>query len=145
MPASRAYDYAVIRVVPDVARGEFINAGVILFCRPARFLAAAIDLDPALLRALAPDIDLAAVEAHLALIPAMCAGAGPIGALDLSEIFHWVVAPHSTVVQCSEVHTGLTDDLPAAVEHLLDTLVRRGVSHPPAGRAASAAQSDSPR
>ncbi len=125
MPAICAYDYAVIRVVPEVARGEFINAGVILFCRPARFLAAAIDLDEARLAALAPGIDMAAVRAQLALIPAMCAGAGPIGALGRSEVFHWVVAPHSTVLQCSEVHTGLTDDLPGAVEHLLDTLVRR--------------------
>ena len=125
MPASCAYDYAVIRVVPEVTRGEFINAGVILFCRPERFLAAAIDLDEVRLLALAPEIDLADVRAQLALIPAMCEGAGPIGALGLSEVFHWVVAPHSTMVQCSEVHTGLTDDLPGAVEHLLNTLVRR--------------------
>ncbi len=125
MPAICAYDYAVIRVVPEVTRGEFINAGVILFCRPARFLAAAIDLDEARLAALAPGIDMAAVRAQLALIPAMCEGAGPIGALGRSEVFHWVVAPHSTVLQCSEVHTGLTDDLPGAVEHLLNTLVRR--------------------
>ena len=124
MPASCAYDYAVIRVVPEVARGEFVNAGVILFCRPQRFLAAAIDLDEARLRALASAIDMASVHAQLALIPAMCEGAGPIGALGLSEVFHWVVAPHSTVVQCSEVHSGITDDLPGAVEHLLNTLVR---------------------
>jgi hypothetical protein len=124
VPASCAYDYAVIRVVPEVARGEFVNAGVILYCRPQRFLAAAIDLDEARLRALAPAIDLAAVAAQLALIPAMCEGAGPIGALGQSEVFHWVVAPHSTVVQCSEVHTGISDDLPGEVEHLLNTLVR---------------------
>ena len=88
-------------------------------------LCRALDLDEARLLALAPAIDLADVRAQLALIPAMCEGAGPIGALGLSEVFHWVVAPHSTVVQCSEVHTGLTDDLPGAVEHLLNTLVRQ--------------------
>ena len=125
MPATNSYDYALVRVTPKVERGEFINAGVILFCRPESFLTAAIDLDEARLLALAPDIDLADVRAQLALIPAMCEGAGPIGALGLSEVFHWVVAPHSTMVQCSDVHTGLTNDLPGAVEHLLNTLVRR--------------------
>jgi hypothetical protein len=124
VPANCAYDYAVIRVVPEVTRGEFVNAGVILFCRPARYLAVAIDLDVARLLALAPGIDLDDVRAQLALIPAMCEGTGPIGALGQSEVFHWVVAPHSTLVQCSDVHTGLTDDLPAALEHLLNTLVR---------------------
>lgn len=125
MPASCAYDYAVIRVVPEVTRGEFINAGVIIFCRTRRFLAAAIDLDEERLLALAPAVDLAAVRAQLALIPAICQGDGPIGALGLSEIFHWIVAPHSTMVQASDVHSGLTDDLPGALEHLMNTLVRR--------------------
>ena len=124
MPAACSYDYAVLRVVPHVEREEFINAGVILFCRTHRFLTAAIDLDVTRLCALAPAIDVPAVQEQLALIPRLCAGEGPIGALGQAEVFHWVTAPHSTVIQCSPVHSGLTDDLPGATEQLLDTLVR---------------------
>ena len=80
--------------------------------------------------ALAPEIDVAAVQEQLALLPRLCAGEGPIGALGQAEVFHWVTAPHSTVIQCSPVHSGLTDDLPGAVEELLDTLVRRNYANP---------------
>jgi hypothetical protein len=118
------YDYAIIRVVPRVEREEFINAGVILFCRPARYLAAGVDLDCDRLRALAPDCDIAAVEEQLALIPRMCAGEGPIGALGLAETYHWLVAPHSTMIQCSHVHSGVTEDLPGTLEQLMDAMVR---------------------
>lgn len=124
MPASHVYDYAIIRVVPRVEREEFINAGVILYCRPARYLAAQVELDCARLSALAPDCNAAAVQEQLALIPRMCAGEGPIGALGQAETYHWLVAPHSTVIQCSPVHSGVTDDLPAALERLMVTMVR---------------------
>lgn len=125
MPAPHVYDYAIIRVVPNVEREEFINAGVILYCRPARYLAAEVALDCDRLRALAPACDLPAVQEHLSIIPRMCAGEGPIAALGQAETYHWLVAPHSTVIQCSPVHSGVTDDLAGALEQLMATMVRR--------------------
>lgn len=127
MPVTSSYDYAIIRVVPRVERGEFLNAGVILFCRTLQYLASAIDLDQARLAALAPDLDPAEVRQHLDMIPLICrggAGAGPIGVLSLAERFHWLVAPRSTVVQTSPVHSGICDDPEAALSHLLDSMVR---------------------
>ena len=124
MPAACSYDYAILRVVPNVEREEFVNAGVILFCRTRRFLAAQVALDIERLRALAPAIDMAAVQTQLAMIPRQCAGEGPVGQLGQAETFHWLTAPHSTVIQCSPVHSGLTDDPPATLEHLMDTMVR---------------------
>lgn len=125
MPAACSFDYAVIRVVPDVTREEFVNVGVILFCRTRRYLAAQIELDAARLAALAPQLDLEQVRQHLALIPAICAGEGPIGRLGQAEAFHWLVAPHSTTIQCSPVHSGVTDDPPATLARLMDAHVRR--------------------
>ena len=123
MPAMNAFDYAIIRVVPHVERGEFINVGVILFCRTRRFLAAKLALDQARLLALAPDIDLARIQANLALIPQICQGVGPIGRLDQSERFHWLVAPRSTMIQTSPVHSGVCSDPNEALEHLVESLV----------------------
>jgi hypothetical protein len=116
-----------VRVVPHVERGECVNAGVVIFCRPRGFLAARVELDEARLRALAPDADLAAVRGHLDAIERIAAGepeAGAIAALPASERFHWLVAPSSTIIQCSPVHTGLTDDPAGELEHLLALLVR---------------------
>jgi hypothetical protein len=112
-----------------VERGEQINVGVILSCVDVDFLDARIEFEPARLRALDPDLDLEVVEAGLASIPAVCAGgpaAGPIGALSQRERFRWLVSPRSTVIQMSPVHTGRTADPAAALEQLLDTMVRRG-------------------
>jgi hypothetical protein len=123
-----AFQYAIIRVVPRVERGERFNAGVVLLCRPRRYLGARVHLDRALLATLAPDTDASAVRAHLELIPRLCAGdpaAGPIARLGAAERFHWLVAPSSTMVQPSEVHTGLTDDPAATLDHLFRTLVDR--------------------
>jgi len=125
VPEVCAYDYAIVRVMPDVTREEFVNAGVILFCRTQRFLAAQVDLDEARLRALSPHIDVEMVRRQLALIPAICAGEGAIGRLGQAEAFHWLVAPHSTVIQCSPVHSGTTDDLEATLERLMEMQVRR--------------------
>ena len=124
MPAPHVYDYAIVRVVPHVEREEFINAGVILYCRPARYLAALVELDCARLAALAPHCDAAAAAEQLALIVRMCAGEGPISQLGQAETYHWLVAPHSTVIQCSPVHSGVTDDLPRTLHHLFETMVR---------------------
>jgi len=128
MPAPSAFDYAIVRVVPRVERGEFINAGVILFCRTRRFLGARLELDPRRLAALDPDLDPALVQPHLDSIARIAAGgpaAGPIGALSPSERFHWLVAPRSTIIQTSPVHAGLCDDPNAALDHLLRTMVHR--------------------
>ena len=120
------FEYAVLRVVPRVERGECINAGVVLYCQAERFLGARVHLDPARLKALDPGADLEAVRAHLEAFRSVCAGgpeAGAVGRLPLGERFGWLVAPRSTVVQPSPVHTGLTDDAEAELEHLLSTMV----------------------
>lgn len=128
-----SYDYGIVRVVPRVERGEFINVGVILFCRTRRYLDAGIHFDPARLRALAPyltDAQAEQIGEHLAFIPRICHGAGPIGALPQAERYHWLVAPRSTVIQVSPVHCGICRDPAAALEQLMDAFVR--VGHPPA-------------
>ncbi len=125
------FQYAILRVVPDVERGERVNAGVVLLCRPARFLDALVELDEALLARLAPDLRIGPVRTLLALVPRLCAGdpsAGPIAALEPAERFHWIVAPSSTVVQPSAVHTGVTRDPGATLEALHRRLVTRVVS-----------------
>jgi hypothetical protein len=124
--APSPFQYAMVRVVPDVERGECLNAGVIVFCRPRRFLAARVALDETRLRALDPDVDLEAVRAHLSAVERIAAGdpsAGPIAALPASERFHWLVAPASTIIQPSPVHTGLTENPEGELERLLRRLV----------------------
>jgi hypothetical protein len=124
---ANAYDFAIIRVVPRVERGEQINAGVIVSCPTLDYLAARVELDPARLAAIAPDTDLAEVEQALAIIPLIAAGnpkGGPIAALPRSERFHWLVAPRSAIIQPSVVHTGICDDPEQALEKLLSRLVR---------------------
>ena len=127
MSAEHTYDYAIIRVVPRVERGEMINVGVILSCPDASFLEARIELDPERLRALDGSIDIDAVRDTLSTIPVICAGgaaAGPVGELPQRNRFHWLVSPRSTVVQTSAVHTGRTSDPAATLDHLLNTMVR---------------------
>ena len=120
------FEYALLRVVPRVERGEFVNAGVVLYCQEKRFLEAAVHLDPERLRALDPRLDLEAVRAHLEAAGRVCAGgpgAGPIGLLPPVQRFGWLVAPRSTIVQPSPVHTGLAEDPREALDHLLQTMV----------------------
>jgi hypothetical protein len=126
MPATSSYDYAIIRIVPHVERGECVNAGVILFCRTRRFLGARFHLDTARLRALAPQLDSAAVQDELNAIARICEGgpaAGTLGQMSQSERFHWLVSPRSTVIQTSPVHMGKCVDPEAALAHLLQSLV----------------------
>jgi hypothetical protein len=128
MRALRTYDYAVVRVVPRVERGEFVNAGIILCCDVERILLAGIELDEQALLALDPRVDLDLVRSVLKSIPAICAGgeaAGDLGRMPVRERFHWLVAPRSTIVQTSPVHTGQCSDPAAALEHLMRTMVRR--------------------
>ncbi len=127
-PRRSPFQYAIVRVVPSIERGEAINAGIILFCRPRRFLQARIGLQDAVVSALLPGWDPTAVRAHLDAITDICAGedsAGPIARLSQSERFHWLVSPSSTMVQPSPVHTGLTVDPPATLAHLFASLVER--------------------
>ncbi len=124
MPSS--FDYAIVRVMPRVERGELINAGIIVSCPTERYLAARIALDVARLHALSPTTDADEVEAALALIPLIAAGdprGGPIAALPRGERFHWLVAPRSAIIQTSPVHTGLCDPPAAALDQLLARLV----------------------
>jgi hypothetical protein len=128
VPTLCTYDYAIVRVVPHVERGEFVNAGVIVACASRGFLKAGVDLDEARLHALDPAADIESIRAALAAIPAICAGgdaAGPIGRLSLRERFDWLVAPRSTSIQVSPVHTGRCADLDAALGHLMQKMVRR--------------------
>lgn len=132
MPALSSFDYAVVRVVPRVERGEFLNAGVIVFCRTQRFLDARIALDHRRLAALAPTFDVDELQAHLDSIPRICAGgptAGPIGRLEQPERFHWLVAPRSTVIQTSPVHSGLCAEPAAALVRLLRSVVAPDTRH----------------
>jgi hypothetical protein len=127
VPDQYTYDYAIIRVVPRVEREEFINVGVIVSCPALKFLEARIELDEGRLRALDATLDAAAISAHLASIPIICAGgeqAGPIGQLSQRERFHWLVAPRSTIIQTSPMHTGRCHNPAALLERLLDTMVR---------------------
>lgn len=129
MPATHSFDYAVVRIVPRVDREEFVNAGVILLCLEREFLDARVHLDHARVRGLFPEADLATIEQHLRAVPRIATGAadgGPIGRLSLRERFHWLVAPRSTVIQVSPVHSGLCDDPAQELERLLDELVHTG-------------------
>jgi len=110
-----------------VERGEFINVGIILWCASQDYLGAGIELDERRLRALDPNVNIEAVRSHLASIPRVCAGgpgAGPIGALSRRERFDWLVAPRSTIIQVSPVHTGRCTDVATTLEHLLNVMVR---------------------
>jgi hypothetical protein len=121
------YDYAIIRLVPRVEREEFINVGVIVSCPARDFLDAQIVLDEQRLRSLDASLDVATIRAHLATIPAVCSGgeqAGPIGQLSQRERFHWLVAPRSTSIQTSPVHTGFCQNPRTALAYLVDRMVR---------------------
>ena len=127
MRERNSFDYALVRVVPRVERGEFLNVGVILFCSTQAFLEAKIELDHPRLKALAPLLDIPVVESYLDAIPKICAGggdAGSIGALPQRARFHWLVAPRSTVIQTSPVHSGVHHDLKAALDSLFEKLVK---------------------
>jgi hypothetical protein len=122
-PPRNPFQYALIRVVPDIARGERLNAGVVLLCRTKRFLGARVALDADRLAAVAPDLDPRHVQEHLDAIVRIASGdddGGPIARLGR---FHWLVAPASTVLQASESHTGLCHDPATELDHLFDTLV----------------------
>jgi hypothetical protein len=129
MPELCPFDYAVIRVVPRVEREEFINAGVIVSCVTKKILRAKIELNRERLAMLDPTLDPAIIQKHLDAIPLICEGgtqAGPVGQLPPRARFHWLVAPRSTIIQTSPVHTGLCDNgVEAILERLLDRMIRK--------------------
>jgi hypothetical protein len=125
-PLRSPFAYAIVRVVPRIERGERFNAGVVLFCRQRDFLAARVALNPQRLSALAPNLNADEVRGHLDAVVRVAAGdpgGGPMAALPASERFGWLVAPSSTVLQPSEVHTGLSDDPERTLEQLFEELV----------------------
>ena len=126
MLTASSFDYTIVRLVPYVEREEFINVGVILFCRTQRFLKVIIELDEARIKAIAPHCDLVRIKSHLKLLTRICEGdpIHPIGQLDQAERFHWLVTPRSTTIQVSPVHTGLCHDPAATLDHLISTIVR---------------------
>ena len=127
MPTLHTYDYAVVRVVPRVERGEFINAGVIVSCATSQSLQACIELDDARLLALDPGADVAGLRMALAALPVICAGgdaAGALGKLSVRERFHWLVAPRSTSIQTSPVHSGRCVNLTQTMAQLMQRMVR---------------------
>lgn len=121
MPAPASFDYAILRVVPRVERQEFVNAGVVVYCRERRYLAARMRLNAERVKALWPEADLELIAKHLDAVERICAGdasAGPIAELSQSERFHWLVSPRSTIIQPSPVHTGVCDETGTLLERL---------------------------
>ena len=127
MHAAEFYDYAVIRLVPRVDRGEFINVGILLSCAASGHLAVRIELDPQRALALDPTLDLDQVHRLLGAIEAIVRGgaqAGPIGLLPPRARFHWLTAQRSAILQTSPTHGGKCGDLDATMEHLMRRMVR---------------------
>ena len=121
-----SFDYAVVRVAPRVEREEFVNAGVIVFCLERKFLGARVHTDEGRLRALWPEVDIELVRTRLQAVVNVCSGAiegGPLARLSQRQRFHWLVAPRSTMLQVSAVHTGISDAPEACLEELFRQLV----------------------
>ena len=122
----KSFSYAIYRLVPRIERGECVNVGVVVFCRPRDYLAARTALDDARVHALWPELELDEVRKHLQAIERVAAGdpaGGPIAGLDLTARFHWLTAPSSTIIQPSEVHTGVAEEPADQLDRLFASLV----------------------
>jgi len=130
VPAPPSFDYAAIRIVPRVEREEFLNAGMILFCPERKFLGVRTHLDPERLRALWPSLDMEEIRRHLEAFVRVAEGAsdaGPIARLSQRERFHWLVAPRSTIIQVSAVHSGICEQPMDKLEQLFQKLVATAI------------------
>jgi hypothetical protein len=126
VPGPDPFSYLILRVVPSVERGERLNVGVVLFCRQRAFLGARLQLNPTRLKTLAPEVSVGEVADYLAGLVRVAEGdpgGGPVAALSQSERFGWLAAPSSTIVQPSEVHTGLCGDPAETLDSLFGRLV----------------------
>ncbi|MFD0772829.1 DUF3037 domain-containing protein [Streptomonospora algeriensis] len=124
--AREVFEYALVRVVPRLERGERINAGVLVYCRAWGFLGARCVLDEARLRVLDREVDVSGVARALDAVELVCrggAGAGPAREEDAGRRFRWLTAPRSTIVQPGAIHTGLTRDPAGELERLVERLV----------------------
>ena len=129
MAQSRSpFEYAVVRIVPDIEREEFLNAGLILFCRPRQYLRARTTLDTDALAAVHADSDVEAIGEQLRFLEAVAAGtleAAPFTSMSQSERFHWLTTPRSTLIQPGPLHAGMSDDPDATFDYLFGVLVSR--------------------
>jgi Protein of unknown function (DUF3037) len=126
MPEKHVFEYAVIRIVPKVERGEFLNTGVIVFCKRMKFLAMHYKIDAPRLQAFSPDIDVAEIAQYLGAWNVICQGgpaAGEFAQRDTAERFRWLTAAKSTILQCSKVHPGLCADPEFVLEDLFGKYV----------------------
>jgi hypothetical protein len=124
--AMLSYDYAILRIVPSVERDEFVNAGAVLQCPERAFLDCRVHIDEGRLRALWPELDFEVIRQHLEAFPKICAGdpdAGPIARLSRRERFQWLVAPRSTIIQVSPVHSGVCESPETALDEIFRRLV----------------------
>ena len=124
MATVNPFEYALLRAVPRVQRGECVNVGVLLYCQERDYLEALTHVDENRLRGLDPDVDLAAIDDALTAVCRTCEGAGPAATTSLGQRFRWLTAPRSTVLQPGPVHAGLTDDPAAELTRLVEALVR---------------------
>jgi hypothetical protein len=126
VPARNAFQYAILRIVPSIERGECLNVGVALLCPQRKFVGVRVALDEQRLAALAPGLDAAQIRPALDAIVAVAEGdpsAGPLARLSPSERFGWLTAPASTIIQPSAIHTGLCEDPAQTLDHLFASLV----------------------
>ncbi|MBA2499385.1 MAG: DUF3037 domain-containing protein [Chitinophagaceae bacterium] len=126
MQENQLFEYAIIRVVPKVEREEFLNVGVILYCKDLKFLDMRYMIDESRLHHFCKDLDLQELKEHLVAYENICKGnlnGGPIAKLDLPSRFRWLTATRSTIVQSSKVHPGLCKEPAKTLEHLFERLV----------------------
>ncbi|OMQ13405.1 DUF3037 domain-containing protein [[Flexibacter] sp. ATCC 35103] len=126
MQDSHLYEYAVIRVVPRVEREEFLNIGIILFCKKAKFIKVLYHINDAKIEALSNDFDLEQLHCNITALEKIVKGAkdgGPIGEMDIPERFRWLTAIRSSAIQTSRPHSGLSQDLEKTIQRLFEELV----------------------
>lgn len=126
MPEKHVYEYAFVRYVPRVERGEFLNVGVIVFCKPVMYLRVTYQIDAQRLTAFAGGSDVSELTTYLEAWDLICQGrkeGGAIAQLDLASRFRWLTATRSTIIQSSAVHPGRCSDPDAVLNDLFTKYV----------------------